>query len=412
MHSEVVEIDAAILARMLYSLASISYYEVVSRLKGKGRLMQCVVIGGGMVGAAAALALARAGQQVVVVEAGPAVRSDTAWDLRISSVHQQNVNWLTGLGAWGQVPDHKKLAYDELSVETRDGQLLSFNATEIQQPALGGMVENKALQEALWQCLEAFPSVRLLSQTKVTQIDWEGKLVQLDTDEHVAFDLLIGADGANSQVAQLAGIGRLGWDYDMRCLLATVTTEQALPTTTWEVFREQGPYALLPLSAHEACLIDYRANQTWLELEQQQQVEAELRAQFETQVGAFELHRYASFPLRRQRALSYHAHDCMALIGDAAHSIHPLAGQGVNLGFADVQALVSVLSNTAVAAALPAYQRQRLAANQRMMRAMDAIHWGFSSRHYGVRGAIAAGFALVHQVPVLKKALIREAIGL
>lgn len=373
--------------------------------------MNVVVIGGGMVGAAAALALAKHRHRVTVIEAAPEVISEGDWDLRISSVHLRNVQWLKQLGVWQGIRNGRVFDYTDLAVQSRDGQRLHFSAAEINEQSLGAMVENNALQQALWQQLRSH-KVTILSETKVEQFDLLGQTVTLNHGETLSYDLLIGADGASSQVAKAASIGTRGWDYDMRCLLAIAEVENDLPSATWEVFRDKGPYALLPLSSHEACLIDYRSEQEWQQLcAQAKQVHHELNATFTPHIGPHNVQRFASFPLRRQRALSYHAHQSVVLIGDAAHSIHPLAGQGVNLGFADVQELALQLSEQPLTSALPAYERARLRENQQMMRAMDAIHVGFRSQHLLPRGMVAAGLAVVDKFAPIKRAIVRKATG-
>lgn len=375
--------------------------------------MQIVVVGGGMVGAAAALALAQDGHQLTVVEATAAIETSTdeQWDLRISSVHQGNIEWLQSVAAWQRVAAAKWFPYQQLSVRSCNGVQVDFSASEVAAPALGAMVENISLQQALWQLLQQHPAVTLLPQQRVEQLDGVQQRA-LIAGQWYDYDLLIGADGANSQVAQLAGIGMRGWDYDMTCLLAIATTEQPQPAATWEIFRPCGPYALLPLGKQQVCLIDYRSQQQWQTINDDSQVNAELHTVFAQHIGAFTLKKHGRFPIRRQRALSYRRFDSVVLIGDAAHSIHPLAGQGVNLGFADVQVLQQQLrQQSSVASALANYERQRVAANQRMMRAMDAIHAGFSNQHRLPQLLVDGGLQALKRMPWLKRELIRQAMG-
>lgn len=374
--------------------------------------MKVVVIGGGMVGAAAAVAFAQLGHQVTVVEAGARIVSEGEWDLRISSIHQQNVEWLQQQGTWPLIRAERRYPYTGLSVQSQDGQRVDFSHEDVAAPALGAMVENKALQAALWQQLEAL-GVELYERTRVEQYQFDARRVTLSNGVELSYDLLIGADGGNSQVARAAGIGYRGWDYDMRCLLAIAEVEVDVPPATWEVFRPQGPYALLPLGGQRVCLIDYRAESTWQELLAQptDTLYDMLQTLFEPQIGAHRVLSHGSFPLRRQRALHYHRNQSVVLIGDAAHSIHPLAGQGVNLGFADVQELVEQIARLSLAEALVAYERRRVGANQQMMRAMDMIHVGFCSKHFLPRGAIALGLTGVQRIAPLKRALLLRGIG-
>lgn len=373
--------------------------------------MNVVVVGGGMVGAGAAVSLAKLGHHVTVIEAGKAAVSDGDWDLRISSIHLRNVEWLQELATWKNIRPERKFMYTDLAVQTLDGYRLNFSNADVDALALGAMVENNALQEALWKQFSEH-NISVYSETRVEHFDLADRSVRLSNGETLTYDLLLGADGAQSQVAKAAHIGQRGWDYDMRCMLAIADVEKPLPAATWEVFRSEGPFALLPLSDHQACLIDYRSEQQWQEFAgNNEAIQQSLNNVFEPHIGKHTITKFASFPLRRQRALRYISHDSIALIGDAAHSIHPLAGQGVNLGFADVQELTHQLVEQSLPQALANYERIRMKENQQMMRAMDAIHVGFRSQHLLPRGLLALGLALVDKVEPLKRELVRKAIG-
>lgn len=375
--------------------------------------MQIVIVGGGLVGASAAVAALRDGHQVTLLERGAAPDATAAsgdWDLRISSVHQKNVEWLEQIGVWSHVDAQKFLSYDGLSVTTCDRQRLHFAADEVNAERLGVMVENEALVRACWQVLRTHDVAKLLAETEVKSYNLEQRVITLSDGTTQSYDLLLGADGANSAVAKAAGIGMRGWDYGMRCLLAIAEVEQPLAKETWEVFRADGPYALLPLGEHLACLIDYRAEEEWRNAATAE-VEQKLQATFTDVIGPYKLQKHASFPLRRQRALRYFDSRGVALIGDAAHSIHPLAGQGVNLGFTDVQVLFEQLAKEPLSAALTNYERQQVRVNQQMMRAMDAIHWGFRSEHFLPRAAVALGLGAVGQFKPLKQHIIKAAMG-
>lgn len=375
--------------------------------------MHVAIVGGGLVGAAAAVAAQQQGWQVTLIERGPSpltmVASD-AWDLRISSVHQRNVNWLEQLGVWPLVSPSRYFAYDALSVTTRDRQQLDFTAAEVNEAQLGAMVENNALVRACWEYLATQPRVTCHAACEIRDFDLTTKTLDVNGGEPIHYDLLLGADGVNSVVAKAAGIGVRGWDYGMRCLLAVAEVEQPIAPRTWEIFRAEGPYALLPLQENLACLIDYRAEQDWRGKDERQ-VAAALEKTFTPHVGPLKLQNFASFPLRRQRALRYYDDRGVVLLGDAAHGIHPLAGQGVNLGFVDVQVLLQALRTKPLVQALAHYEQQQMRVNQRMMRAMDAIHVGFRSQHLLARFAVASGLAAVSLVKPLKRHIIRAAMG-
>lgn len=356
-----------------------------------------------MVGAAAALALARAGQQVTLIDSHSLAEPESAWDLRISSVNDNHWQWLLSLGIGGYL-NSKVRAYSGLSVTTLSGDTLKFSAAEAGTEQLGVMVENNNLQAALWQCLREHEAVTLKVPAQITQFDLRARQLTFADGSQLDYDILIGADGAHSAVARAAGIGYRGWDYGQRCLLANVELQQPIAAQTWEVFRAQGPYALLPLTQTSACLIDYRSNTEISQISRDPEtLQAALNDTFGAIIGEFELQRFASFPLQRKHALNYHKDHSVILMGDAAHSIHPLAGQGVNLGFADVRTWLDSGQDA------ECYQQQRRQQNARMMRAMDAIHVGFTAENRLLQLGLGAGLKLLN-LPKLKQQVIRQAL--
>lgn len=370
-------------------------------------MQKFVINGGGMVGAAAALALAQRGHHVTLIDSQPLPTESDDWDLRISSVNDNHWQWLLSLG----IADHldpsvsKYRPYTGLSVATQTGQQLSFEASDIDRQQLGVMIENNTLQRALWRCLSEYDNVDCLAPATIEQLDIERQQLKVNGEQR-EYHVLIGADGGQSFVARQANIGYRGWDYSQRCLLATVRLRTDVAASTWQVFRPEGPYALLPLTRQQACLIDYRGRHEVSQLcNNRQQLEAELRSQFGSHIGDFELLRYASFPLQRKQALRYHRYNSIVLMGDAAHTIHPLAGQGVNLGFADVRRYVADPQQ------LDSYEQQGRRDNTRMMRAMDLINWGLGGHRPLLNLGLTAGFKML-QTPMCKRQLIKQAMQL
>ncbi|NWO02486.1 MAG: FAD-dependent monooxygenase [Idiomarinaceae bacterium] len=376
--------------------------------------LSVLINGGGMVGAAAALALAQQGANVTLLEPFPPgddCSTDPDWDLRISSVNNSNWEWLLDLGIGVCVRQQRVFDYQKLSVTSQSGHNLSFQANEAGLSKLGVMVENNALQLALWTKLRSLKNVDLREGETLDKLNTGTKTVVLSQGDALSYDLLLGCDGANSKVAQLAGFHYRGWDYDQRCLLANVSLEKPIEPETWEVFRPQGPYALLPLTEQQACLIDYGLRDDINSLQKDKAgFEAYLRETFSPHIGNFRVLKSASFALQRKHAAHYVKEDSIVLLGDAAHSIHPMAGQGVNLGFADVRCLVEVLRKNTPGVALGQYETSRKGENAKMMRMMDAIQLGWRSRNPVMQFATAASLK-VAALPWVKRWLLKQAVG-
>ncbi|MCK7458244.1 FAD-dependent oxidoreductase [Idiomarina aminovorans] len=376
--------------------------------------LSVLINGGGMVGAAAALALAQKGVDVTLLEPKPPVadtNTDPDWDLRISSVNNSNWEWLLTLGMGDYLRQQRIFDYQQLTVTSLGGQSLSFHANEAGLNKLGVMVENNALQLALWAQLRTLNNVHLLTEESLDKLDVQAKTAVLSQGDRLNYDLLLGCDGANSKVAELSGFNYRGWDYDQRCLLANVSLEKPIEPETWEVFRPQGPYALLPLTEQQACLIDYGIRDDINRLERDKKVlEAHLKTLFSAHIGDFRLDKSASFPLQRKHAKSYVKAESIVLMGDSAHSIHPMAGQGVNLGFADVRCLIDALQKGSQRSALSQYESKRQRENAKMMRMMDAIQFGWRSNNPIMQLATTASLK-VAGAPWVKRWLLQQAVG-
>ena len=212
---------------------------------------EVAVVGGGMVGGALALGLAQQGFDVTVIEqaAPPAFDPASQPDVRISAISAASVDLLRGLGVWEAVLAMRAHPYSRLETWEWENAHVSFDAAELKLPRLGYMVENNVLQQALWQALEAHPKVtlRVPDSLKGLHRHEGGYLLTLDNDDELAVKLVVGADGANSQVRQMAGIGIHAWQYQQSCMLITVQSANAPGESTWQHFTPNGPHAFLPL---------------------------------------------------------------------------------------------------------------------------------------------------------------------
>ena len=303
-----------------------------------------VVVGGGVVGAACALALARAGLDTCLVES----RRPPAWsrevpDLRVYALAPDNAALLDSIGAWRAVREARAHPYRRMQVwDAAGGNPIVFDADALARPSLGWIVEHGLLVEALWQQLEQ-AGVRLRCPAAVEALDEDadGVRLRLDDGSRVAARIAVAADGAASRLRSLAGIAVDGHDYAQQGVVAYVRPQQAHEDTAWQRFLPTGPLALLPC-ADGSCSIVWTLPQDEAARVLALDDEAfgrELTIAFEARLGAIvPLSRRVCFPLRRQLAAEQQRGRVL-VIGDAAHAVHPLAGQGVNLGLRDVAAL-------------------------------------------------------------------------
>jgi 2-octaprenyl-3-methyl-6-methoxy-1,4-benzoquinol hydroxylase len=358
-----------------------------------------------MVGASMALALAEAGRRVVVLEPFPeqSYVASEPYDLRISAITADNIALLKQLGIWQPLRDMRVQAFHQLAVREGNNDWLTFG--DLVKPPLGYMIENRALQQVLTCALQAHERVRYV-------IDGFASLsadrqVITRSGEVIAYQYVVAADGLNSQVRQAAGIGTAGASYPERCLLAIVEVAQPIPAATWQTFAGSEVHALLPLSDQQACLIVY-AEPSVLNTWQQSGLEQELQARFTAQIGQFSLHNSASFPLRHQHALRYFAEQRhVVLIGDAAHGIHPLAGQGVNLGLRDVAGIRTVLleradSDKQFLTSLLRALKKRQAENLLMGQGLDFVSRVFRSQHPVLQVGRKVGFSVLARTHQLR----------
>ncbi|WP_199737365.1 3-demethoxyubiquinol 3-hydroxylase [Erwinia psidii] len=381
------------------------------------------VVGGGMVGAALASGLAARGFSVVVLEQEPPADFDekSAPDIRISAIGAASVDLLKRLQVWPLVQAMRCAPYRKLETWEWQRAKVAFDAQSLGLSALGYMVENSVLKLALWQRL-AQQEVRLISPTKLKGLQsvnggWQ---LTLDNGQILHTRLVVGADGANSQVRQLAGIGIRGWQYAQSCMLISVRREDDAGDCTWQQFTPDGPRAFLPLFDRWASLVWYDSPSRIRQLQAMNmaQLQQEIVAHFPHRAGKVTPVAAGAFPLTRRHASRY-VLPGLALVGDAAHTINPLAGQGVNLGYRDVDALIETLSASRERAeawysenVLLRYQRQRLKDNLLMQSGMDLFYFAFSTSVAPVRLVRNVGLMMAERSGVLKRQALRYALGL
>jgi 2-polyprenylphenol 6-hydroxylase len=386
------------------------------------RRHEVVVVGGGVVGASSALAFLREGFDVALVERGPrpAPFRPEAHDARVYAIAPASVRFLEALGAWKAVREARAGAYERMRVwERSPGRALGFDAAELGVPELGFIVEDSLLRASLWSALGA-ASVR----TGVGVADCEfgpgRSRLKLGDGDVLEAALVVAAEGAESKLRERAGLESGGWHYPQRSITCHVETAQMHRRTAFQRFLPGGPLAFLPLADGRSSIVwsTTTAEAEALMALPDEAFRARLSGAIDDVLGPV---RSATprlaFPLRLLHASEY-VREGLALVGDSAHVIHPLAGQGVNLGLADAEALAAVAAAARDAKrpigrrrVLQRYERARQAANLEVMALTDALHRLFRSRAPGVAALRELGMGLVERSGPLKHALARRAMG-
>lgn len=384
-----------------------------------------IVVGAGMIGATTALGLAQEGWQVALLEQQSPQPYDAAQipDVRVSAISCASVELLKQLGAWKRVLQMRSAPYRKLETWEQHDSNVIFDAESLGLPELGHMVENRILQLALWQEFEHYPNLTLLcpAELKSMQRQDAHKMWQLELADgtQLTTKLIIGADGARSQVRQLAGVGSRGWQYRQSCMLITVKTEQPQQDVTWQQFFPSGPRAFLPLFEQWASLVwyDSPARIRQLQAMPMAQLGQEIFQAFPDRLGKVTPIAAGSFPLTRHHA-SHYVREGLVLLGDAAHTINPLAGQGVNLGYRDVDTLLKVLINARELLeewdSLPVlmrYQRRRMPDNLIMQAGMDLFHTAFSHDLPGLKTMRNLALMAAQRSGMMKKLALKYALG-
>jgi 2-polyprenylphenol 6-hydroxylase len=400
-----------------------------------------LVVGGGVVGAAMALALAQGPATQAADPSGPRDDGSTGErlrvallertppapfdprgeaDLRVFAVNRASQRLFESLGVWPAMVSRGVNPYQAMEVwDARSPGRIRFEAAEVGEPDLGSIVENRVIQWTLWEALEAAGVERIcpagLSWLQVMQ---DGVDAELDDGRTVHAALVVGADGARSRVRSLAGIGLDSTRYGQRAVVANVRTGEHNQATAWQRFLPSGPLAFLPLADGRSSIVwstDAEAAERLLALDDAGFC-AELGAAFEWRLGPVTATGpRASFALTGSQARHY-VRPRIALVGDAAHTIHPLAGQGANLGFADVAALAQVLlsrpgRDPGDLRGLRTYERMRRGENWLMMRAMEGFSTLFGSGLPPVEIARGLGLSLADRLPAIKNGFLRRALG-
>lgn len=383
-----------------------------------------LVVGGGMVGAAVAVDLGRRGIPVRVLEAQPPARPsrDEPPRLRVSALNGRSLEYLQALGAWPAL-DHERVAdFNEVMVwDIAASGRLHFTAEDLGFDRLGVFLENDHLQAALLDTAATLESVQLDAPAAPLDVrpGEDGPRLFLEGEGELTPALTVAADGAASRLRDSAGIGVWEGDYGQHAVVATVRPNPPAGQQTWQRFTPDGPQALLPLANGMASLVWYVSPDKARLLKAMSEadfIEA-VEAAFPTDLGLIDgVYARGSFPIRRLHARRYWQDD-VVLVGDAAHVIHPLAGQGVNIGLRDARALAEQIAEAyrrglpaSHPSRLAAYERERRPDNQLMQSTMTAFHVGFTAPLGPFAPIRGLGLQIANHGGWLKRRVLRYAM--
>lgn len=395
-----------------------------------------VIVGAGIAGSALAVALAGQGIVVALVEARPLeptiLLPELAlgqFDSRVSALTPSSIAFLQSLDVWEAIEQYRCAPYRHMTVWDADGTAtIDFDAAEVDATSLGTIAENRAITDSLVRRLIDLNDTRVLAPASLAscEVDADGvACLALDDGSQLEASLLVAADGALSRVRELMAFRTREWDYGHRAIVTTVQCEHGHQDTAWQCFMPTGPLALLPLpsgqDAHFVSIVWSQqddAAEELLAMDDEQFCQA-LSGASERRLGKIvAAGKRSAFSLRQRHAVDY-VLPGVALVGDAAHTIHPLAGQGINLGLSDVAVLAKEIRSAVAGGASPGdiavlkrYQRQRKGENLAMMAAMDGFKRLFEQRSPAVRWLRNAGLRGVGQLLPIKQQLMRQAMGL
>lgn len=409
--------------------------------KGEELNFDVVIAGGGLVGATMACLLAHTGLRLALVDQAPFnadklpfKQNALGFDPRVSALTAASMQLFSELGIWQDMVSARTCDYQDMEVWDADGTgSIHFSAVEIGQPSLGAIVENSVILHALYKKI-AEQDLQLLAPFTIAALDKiqvdDEQQIQLTSEEgsKLKARLVIAADGSNSRVRELANFSCKEWNYNHEALVTTVRTERPHRHTALQRFMTTGPLAFLPLTPAQNADDQHYCSIVWSSVPEKtaylmalddEQFRKELAVAIEHRLGAVEWSdtRYA-FPLTQRHATSY-AKAGIVLIGDAAHVIHPLAGQGVNLGLLDAKALSDeVLHGLAAGRSLTdevllqRYQRQRRGHNLGMMWLMEGFKHLFAEEALPVRWLRNFGMKNINSLTIVKRQLARRALGI
>lgn len=395
------------------------------------REFEVLIVGAGVIGAVTAgllvaNGLCEPGRVAIVADRLPdEPTADADWDLRVFALSRASERVLRECGVWDSLPPNRVHGYERMHVwdaagQPRGGGAVCFDSADIGEANLGSIVDGRVLQTQCVRRARAAGVVVVDAAVESIDSSEQGARLRLSDGRELRGRLLVAADGTESRTRVMLGIATAGHSYHQDALVAHVRTERSHERSAWQRFLATGPLAFLPLPDGRVSIVWslVRAEAERLRALDPEAFGAELTAASGAVLGACTLTTgIASFPLQLKYALDYVAPGAV-LIGDAAHAVHPLAGQGLNLGLLDCAALVDVLGDAGGAErfadtrVLRRYERWRKSENLVAATAMDGFDRLFSNGNPALAVLRRAGLSAVEHMPAVKRILARRALGL
>ena len=389
---------------------------------------EAIIVGGGVAGASLALLLGQAGMRICLLDKGfpSRVQQTDLFKGKTASLNLASIELFKKLGIWEKVDQHSK-EFTNIEVWDSEGSsAITFNAQDISESKLGKVAHNNNIVSSLFDLLQRLPDVDLLENETVLSINNGEELIEIKTDSglNLTANLVVGSDGSMSSIRSLSSIPIRTWSYEQTAIVSLLESEIPINKTAYQIFTSTGPIALLPVTVEGENLASliWSADKVYadklLSLGDSEFLE-ELKLKTEGKLGHFKIREsISSFPLHQLHAKEYFS-ERTVLVGDSAHTIHPLAGQGLNLGLSDVIDLSErILSlrregrDIAEEQMLKAYSDSREKVNIRMVALMEAFKRGFGSKNPWIKLGRSLVFNVTNETKFLKKKFIKEAAGI